>query len=205
MAALRWDEQEQAYTESETPMKYEPTAGAWTDTTGLAYNMDVEAWEEKWPSGIINPVMYNYGVWNSDVGKFIPYVAYGRSGLPIMSEYSNYFSISTKNTSNGMGVVASQMTVDITKYSKLSVYAYLSSTRAQDIDSVMVCIGSITNDDKYKADTYTISQGFGGSNNNVYETVSLDISSYTGSYNLAVMINDGNTAGNTRIHKIWLE
>lgn len=204
MAALKWDEQAQAYTESETPMKYDPLAGAWTDTTGLTYNSDAEAWEEKWPSDIINPVMYNYGVWNSDVGKFIPYVAYGKSGLPIMSEYSNYFSISTKNTSNSFGIVASPIAVDITKYSKLSVYAYLSSTRAENVDRVAVYIGSIT-DDKYKADTGEISQGFGGSINNVYETVSLDISSYTGRYNLSVSVNDDNSAGNTKIYKIWLE
>lgn len=205
MAAMIWDTEAQAFTETDVPMKYEPTVGAWTDTTGLTYNSDAEAWEEKWPSDIINPVMYNYGVWNSDVGKFIPYVAYGKSGLPIMSEFSNYFSISTKNTSNSFGIVASPIAVDITKYSKLSVYAYLSSTRAGNDDRVAVYIGSITNDNKYKADTSTISQGFGGSINNVYETVSLDISSYTGRYNLAVAINDDNSAGNTRIHKIWLE
>lgn len=48
MAALRWDEQAQAYTESETPMKYEQTVGAWTDTTGLAWDHEAQAWTEKW-------------------------------------------------------------------------------------------------------------------------------------------------------------
>lgn len=48
MAALRWDEQAQAYTESETPLKYEPTVGAWTETTGLAWDPEAQAWTEKW-------------------------------------------------------------------------------------------------------------------------------------------------------------
>lgn len=48
MAAMRWDTEAQAFTEAETPMKYDPTAGAWTDTTGLAWDPETEAWTEKW-------------------------------------------------------------------------------------------------------------------------------------------------------------
>lgn len=48
MAALRWDEQAQAYTESETPMKYDPTAESWTGTTGMAWDNEAQAWTEKW-------------------------------------------------------------------------------------------------------------------------------------------------------------
>lgn len=48
MAAMIWDEQAQAYTESETPMKYDPTAESWTGTTGMAWDNEAQAWTEKW-------------------------------------------------------------------------------------------------------------------------------------------------------------
>ena len=53
MAALRWDEQAQAYVEStNVPMRYDVESGAWVETTGMAYNPDVGAWEEKWNTGV---------------------------------------------------------------------------------------------------------------------------------------------------------
>ena len=52
MAAMIWDEQAQAFTEAETPMKYDQTAGTWTNTTGLAWDNDAQAWTERWNNGV---------------------------------------------------------------------------------------------------------------------------------------------------------
>lgn len=48
MAAMIWDEQAQAFTEADTPLKHDPTVGAWTETIGLAWDPEAEAWTERW-------------------------------------------------------------------------------------------------------------------------------------------------------------
>lgn len=47
MSAMIYDPTEQAFKEAETPMKFDNESQSWADTTGLAYNPDAEAWEEK--------------------------------------------------------------------------------------------------------------------------------------------------------------
>ena len=48
MSAMIYDTTEQAFVEAETPMKFDADNQIWADTTGMAYNQEVEAWEEKW-------------------------------------------------------------------------------------------------------------------------------------------------------------
>ena len=48
MSAMIYDTTEQAFVEAETPMKFDQENQSWADTTGLAYNPEVDAWEEKW-------------------------------------------------------------------------------------------------------------------------------------------------------------
>ena len=48
MSAMIYDPMSQAFVEAETPMKFDTGNQSWTDTTGLAYNPEAGAWEEKW-------------------------------------------------------------------------------------------------------------------------------------------------------------
>lgn len=48
MSAMIYDTTEQAFVEAETPMKFDQENQSWADTTGLAYNPEAGAWEEKW-------------------------------------------------------------------------------------------------------------------------------------------------------------
>lgn len=48
MSAMIYDTTSQAFVEAETPMKFDTGNQSWADTTGLAYNPEVEAWEERW-------------------------------------------------------------------------------------------------------------------------------------------------------------
>lgn len=48
MSAMIYDPTSQAFVEAETPMKFDTGNKSWADTTGMAYNPEAEAWEEKW-------------------------------------------------------------------------------------------------------------------------------------------------------------
>lgn len=50
MSAMIYDTTEHAFVEAEIPMKFDTGNQSWADTIGLAYNPEVEAWEEKWGS-----------------------------------------------------------------------------------------------------------------------------------------------------------
>ena len=52
MAAMIWDTEAHAYKNADTPMIYDPASGAWTETTGLAWDMESEAWTERWNNGV---------------------------------------------------------------------------------------------------------------------------------------------------------
>lgn len=53
MAALRWDEQAQAFVEStNVPMRYDAQSQAWVETTGMAWDEESQAWTERWTTGV---------------------------------------------------------------------------------------------------------------------------------------------------------
>ena len=49
MAAMRWDEQSQAFVETtEAPKRYDPESEAWIETTGMSWDSEAQAWTERW-------------------------------------------------------------------------------------------------------------------------------------------------------------
>ncbi|MBO5155255.1 MAG: hypothetical protein J6C00_13025 [Eubacterium sp.] len=59
MAALRWDEQSQAYVETTgAPKRYDPESEAWVETTGMVWDHATEAWTERWGQKV---TAYVYG------------------------------------------------------------------------------------------------------------------------------------------------
>lgn len=64
MAAMIWDTEAQAFKKANVPIKYESTAGAWTDTTGLVWDNEAQAWTEKWKPG--DPYIIKKGIITND-------------------------------------------------------------------------------------------------------------------------------------------
>jgi len=46
---LIWNNQLQAFEESEPPLTYNPAIDAWQDTEGYVHNHELDAWEKVWP------------------------------------------------------------------------------------------------------------------------------------------------------------
>lgn len=52
MAVKIWDAQSNAFKDAETPKIWDAEAGAYKDSTGLVWNESVQAWTERWNSGV---------------------------------------------------------------------------------------------------------------------------------------------------------
>lgn len=204
MAAMIWDGQAQAFKEAETPMKYDPNTGAWTETTGMAYDPDTQAWKEKWNSVVPPLFLYNNGVWDANIGKFIGRTYYQGYGTPPVYEYSTYFRTSTSGCAWETACCTTQSAIDITKYKKLGMYIYEISNRNSADDQCSVGIGVLENN-QIKIIKCANSQRYGSVNSYVYEEVIFDISSYVGDYYIYISLGDNGTASETRFHKVWLE
>lgn len=186
MAAMIWDTEAQAFTEAETPLKYDPIAGAWTETTGMAYNQDAAAWEEKWRAkkGIEitsqEVELYNPNnasvVWNTSSGIYLQQNSDGNVGgcnaQVITKDYidiSNYAKIIMSGRlyvaySNTSGYNPKIYLLDKNGNSK-QIYIYSDIfTGTRTFDDVEIDISSITGEFRIGLMTYV----YNGFNSGTY-------------------------------------
>lgn len=143
MAALIWDEQSQAFVEpTNVPMRYDQESGAWVETTGMAWDTQAQAWEEKW-----SRVEYLYkdgdecvdvtGGWNA-----YPYRVngYNTGKTPTLNKGTNAMTISLNNELSGnpdakRGCIFSEKKIDMSRFKTLKIHlikAHAVGTRPND-------------------------------------------------------------------------
>ena len=125
MAALKWDEQSQAYTETQNvPMRYDVESGAWVETAAMAYNPDVGAWEEKW-SPNKRLYLYNKGTIETKISGGLRKA----SNCTYMGESCSKGTVTFNSDNIYIGAPAGQQEgllitnnkIDLSKYNKLFV------------------------------------------------------------------------------------
>lgn len=197
MAAMIWDTEAQAYKEAETPMIHDPASGAWVETTGLAYNPEAEAWEEKW-SAFKPYVLYDNGVF-SDTYK-----------LSNCYQSGGYLTINsttfTLRSNSGQYRMVFDTPIDLSIYNKIK--AICKITGGVNGDSISLGVHSDT--------SYNNPGNLHGYNrgdicqkeflvNNAYEELELDISEINSEYRVGLCSVSNFSTLTSEYQKVWLE
>ena len=190
MAAMIWDTEAQAFKESETPLKYDPYAGAWTETTGMAYNLAAGAWEEKW-SAVKQYVLYDNGIFNDTYHVMNCYQNGG-------SFYKNSTTFVLRSDCGQYRMVFNTP-IDLSAFKKFKAIVKITGNGNELVLSV------------YTDWEYNSGHNWGATChadfvvNNVYEELELDISSVLGSYRVGFLSVSNSANLQSEFQKVWLE
>lgn len=177
MSAMIYDPTSQAFVEAETPMKFDTGNQSWADTTGLAYNPEAGAWEEKWSAD------RNFYFIKNGKAMF----SYRRDSdqYSIQEEYNNAFRIYGNFRTGFISKLYFENPINFSKYSKLCIDIEKISGSGSYTNSESIILGSF--DSGYNPNklgkTYIVSENNGKSIKEI-----IDISSWDGDYYLGMQM-----------------
>lgn len=126
MAVKIWDSEAQAFRDANNvPKRYSVEDNAWVETTGMAWNEEAQAWEEKW--GVSSNILYLYnqgdeceevtGGWaGGDYNNMVSYVP----NKAQLQDNQIYFANNGLGTNYGVWA-QTKTKVDLTDYSMINV------------------------------------------------------------------------------------
>ncbi len=104
-----WDADLQAFKDAETPLVYDEGLKAWKESTGLAWNDEAQAWEERWGSKLW---LYDRGKYNASKIEFV-----GLTASAPYNAYGYYYNLSCAIT---------KAKIDLGKYRKIRMEAEIT-------------------------------------------------------------------------------
>lgn len=186
MAVKIYDASASAFKDAPTPQIYDVSAKAYKDSTGLVYDRNKGAWDERW--GSVNDVVYLNGVINEGLAGTIQNTAYGHNGYSSYnSGYTGEILTFQKNNDHmyilqqkyaGMGTLFFTKAINFSGYSKLT--AVYESNATKETPAYLFVANRIQ--DNFTA----IARGdFRQAEGNILE---VDLKDCSGSYYLAITL-----------------
>lgn len=191
MGVKIYDNESKAFKDAETPLVHDGNLRAWKESTGLVWNDELQAWEERWKP-VPNPLwLYKGGDECVDVTG-----GWGFAGTATVQKNSNNLYISSISYSSGS--FTTTKAIDFTQYSKLRIdFSCQKKGESATNPAIGIAVGNLNLDVRITQNTLGERASF-----------DYDVTEITGSHTFslsAFSTNHSNEYINACFYRAWLE